>query len=205
MKTDWMRRCLVVFVAGLASGSVTLTHGLTDSPIRQGGFETEHQTIGYFNVEEESAWQVSSSHNRQIIAPSCGRVLPYSGKKLACLIAREHRERNAIWQRIRLPATRPLFLNLRLLGYSEERCDAPYFDRVAVYLGGTTLFENPRVCLDNPGSRQWGPVSFDISAFAGQAVVLKFEVSTIDTGASLFAMDDLVVSATPIDRPLNWQ
>jgi hypothetical protein len=204
MKIAWTHSRLIVLVTLLSSGFTYTARGATDSPIHQGGFETVRTSIGYFSFEEDTAWQISSSHQRQIIAPSCGRVLPASGERLACLIARENGERNAIWQRIQLPSTRPLFLNHWLLGYSEERCDVPYFDRVAVYLGGKTLFENSRVCVGNPSSQRWEPVSFDISAFAGQTVVLKFEVSTYDTGASFFAIDNVTVSTTPIDRPLNW-
>jgi hypothetical protein len=204
MRIGWVHIGLFVLVAGLSSSFIDKAHSGPDSPVRQGGFEAKHKTIGYFTFKEDTAWQVSSIHQRQIISPRCGNVLPATGKSLACLMVREKRERNAIWQRVQLPSAHALFLNLWLLGYSEEICDPPYFDRVAVYIGGQSLFENPRVCRENPGSQNWGPVSFDISAFAGQNVVLKFEVSTYDTGASLFAIDNIVVSATPIDRPLNW-
>lgn len=191
-KISTIMRSSVMIIAICTVGSISAQ---TYAVFRNGGFEEPDST----------AWQTYSSHRRPIVVTLCGRVMPASGSRLACLMAREHGERSAAFQRVQLPPKVPLFLNHQVLGYSEERCDVPQFDRVSVRVGSEIVFENARVCRDNPSDSRWRWASFDISRFAGKSVLIGFEVSTIDTGATLFALDNFSVSASPMSAPLNWR
>lgn len=173
---------------GLGSSLLHDARAESSSPVLNGGFE-EGTGVG---------WKEVSSHGRQIIGEACGPLRPVSGSRFACLMVREPSERNIVFQTVRLPSQTPLFLNLRVFGYSEEMCDVPYYDRFAIYVGDWPLVENQTVCRGSLGYPMWQWASFDISPLAGQTVRIAFAVSTLhDGGASLFVIDDVSISRSP--------
>lgn len=127
-------------------------------------------------------------------------VEPYSGEYVAYLGWDEDDRRIAtISQRVALPNTWPLYLNLALWLYSEELCDVGYYDWFGFYIDGKAVLENDRLCQGNTGGDGWRTLSIDISAYAGQNVILAFQIGSnlLDPLASWALLDAMSLS----DRP----
>lgn len=123
-------------------------------------------------------------------------VPAHSGQYMARLgYDQDNRRLAQIGQQITLPNSTPLFLNFALWLYSEELCDVPYYDGIALYIAGQTVVKDDRVCRgsDTGGWRQF---SVDVSALAGQTVGIVFEISSADVLTSVMLLDDVAISGT---------
>lgn len=123
-----------------------------------------------------------------------------SGRYLAWLgYAADNRHSAAIGQQVTLPMTWPIYLNMAVWIYSEEICDAGYWDTFGLYIDGAPFEENPRVCRGNTGGDGWRLVSFNLSAYAGQTVFISFRMWTgfQDPLASVAVLDDVSISSAP--------
>jgi len=127
-------------------------------------------------------------------------VEPYSGDYVAYLgYESDNRHVATLSQRVTLPSTFPLYLNLAIWLYSEELCDVGYYDWFGFYIGGQAIVENARLCRGNTGGDGWRRISLDISAYAGQNVVLAFQIgsNSFDPLASWALLDALFLSDQP--------
>ena len=77
---------------------------------------------------------------------------------------------------------------------SEELCEAPCYDNVAIHIGGQTAFQNDRACRGSE-TAGWQKFSIDISILAGQTVPIAFEISSADSLTSHLLLDDIAVSS----------
>jgi len=166
--------------------SVTATFGL-DTPV--GGFAN-----GNFEQGPGVGW-LQDPGNMIYTAAEMG-VAPYSGQYAAWVgYHQDDRLSAAIGQIVTLPETVPVYLNFALLLYSEELCDPPWWDTFGVYAQGVAIAENTTVC--STGEQTWKRVSLDVSAYAGQSVLIGFEMSSVDLMASVALIDDVFLSGTP--------
>lgn len=111
----------------------------------------------------------------------------------------DDRHSASISQQVTLPDVWPLYLNYWLNLYSEEICDAGYWDTFGLYVNGQPVVENGHLCNGNTGGDGWRRVSTDISAYAGQTVEITFEIASgwYDPLASVALLDDLSLSQVP--------
>jgi len=127
-------------------------------------------------------------------------IQAYQGEYVAWIgYAPDNRHSATIGQAVTLPNTWPLYLHFALWLYSDEICDAGYWDTFGFYVNGEAMVENPRLCHGNTGGDGWRLVSMDLSPYAGQTVVLAFEISStaFDPLASVAVLDDLRLSNIP--------
>ncbi len=125
----------------------------------------------------------------------------YSGEYIAWLgYASDNRHSAAIGQKVTLPNTWPLYLNHALYLYSEETCEVGLWDSFGLYFDGFAIQENQRLCWSDTFKDGWHQVSFDISTYAGQTVMLVFQISSgglQDPLASYALLDALHLSDMP--------
>lgn len=124
----------------------------------------------------------------------------YEGEYVAYLgYEQDDRRVATLSQRVSLPNSWPLYLNLALWLYSEEICDVGYYDWFGFYIDGEAVVENTRLCNGNTGGDGWRRVSIDISAYAGLTVVTAFQIGSniADPLASYALLDALSLSDQP--------
>jgi hypothetical protein len=164
-------------------------------------FELEGGAGGLLNGDFEQgtgAGWVEQPSGLVYSATQLGMAVP-SGQYAARLgWAADDRHTVRISQQVTLPQLQPLYLNYWLLLYSEEICDAGYWDTVGFYVDGQPLVQNSHLCHDNTGGEGWRQTSVDLSNFAGQTVTIAFEISSAwyDPLASVLYLDALSLSQT---------
>jgi hypothetical protein len=154
-----------------------------DNPILNGDFE----------MGPGVGW---AQHPGTVIFPAgnLGGAPPFSGQYSAFLgFDRDDRRLVQLGQRVTLPARSPLFLNFAAWIYSEELCDVPWYDQITLYLNGTPVYRDDRVCRSS-GTGGWVKSSVEVSALAGQSVAIVFEISSADVLASVLLLDDIALS-----------
>ena len=161
---------------------------------------------GNFEQGQNAGWQPYNNYDRNVLIMGNRLFQPYSGRWFVSLVAREYGEVSRLSQQITLPNIRAVYLNLFIFLYSEEMCDVPYYDAIVISINQIPLIENPRICSGNPPVRGWIPSTFDLSMFAGQTVLITFQVSTIDTGSTVFSLDNISIDSKPLSWPPdNWR
>ncbi len=121
-------------------------------------------------------------------------VIPFSGQYAVWLgYDQDSRKSARLGQRVTLPNIRPLYLNFALWLHSEESCDVPYYDALTVYINGTVAAKNDSVCRGTVAD-QWQKVSVDITLLAGTVATFVFEISSVDSLASVALLDDIALS-----------
>ncbi|HOW63966.1 MAG TPA: hypothetical protein P5186_16895 [Candidatus Paceibacterota bacterium] len=132
-------------------------------------------------------------------APDYG-IAAFSGEYVAYLgYEDDNRHIATLSQRVTLPNSWPLYLNLAIWLYSEEMCDVGYYDWFGFYVDGRAIVENSRLCRGNTGGEGWRTLSFDISSYAGLNVLLTFQIgsNSIDPLASWALLDTINLSNQP--------
>ncbi len=155
---------------------------------------------GDFENGRDNSWQ--EDNNREDFLALVRRgdsidppVTPTSGQWLAALFARDFSEVSQIWQTVTLPASGQIFLKLSYLIKSEESCDVPYYDSIAVYIDNTIVVDWWDIC-DYYSMENWDTDYIDLSSYAGQTVQITFEISTLDGGLTTLFLDDISIITT---------
>lgn len=167
---------------GPKSATATFTAAVAANPIVNGGFE-QGPNVGW-QQQPGSLIYTSAQLNGNAFSGNYSAYLGYD---------QDSRRLARIGQQVALPNTTPLFLNFAALLYSEELCDVPYYDNVAIYIGGQTAFQNERICRGSE-TAGWQKFSIDISTLAGQSVPIVFEISSADSLTSYLVLDDIAIS-----------
>lgn len=124
-------------------------------------------------------------------------VPAHSGQFMARLgYEQDGRRLSRIGQRFTLPNTQPLYVNFAAWVASEELCDVPWYDNISIYVNGTPVYQDDRVCRGSD-TGGWRQTSIDVTPLAGQSMTLVFELSSADTLSSILLLDQVFVSNTP--------
>ena len=112
---------------GPKTATATFTAAVAANPVVNGDFE-QGPGVG---------WQQQPGQLIYTAAELGGPA--YSGNSAAYLgYDKDSRRLARLGQFVALPNSKPLFLNFAAVLYSEELCDVPYYDNVAIYIGGQT-------------------------------------------------------------------
>jgi hypothetical protein len=165
-----------------------------------GAFSADTPASGFVNGDFEQGpkvgWQQEPS-NMIYTAQELG-VMPYGGNYAAWVgYHPDNRKWAAIRQVVTLPDSWPLYLNFALWLYSEELCDPPWWDTFGVHVNDETIEENSRLCSGNTGGDGWRRISLNVSAYAGQTVAIVFQISSVDTLASVALIDEVFIGSVP--------
>jgi hypothetical protein len=131
-----------------------------------------------------------------LILPAAELEVPISGRYAARLgYAADNRHSAVMGQKVTVPLTWPVTLSFALFLYSEEMCDAGYWDTIGTYVNGQALEENSHLCRGNTGGDGWRRVDLDLSAYAGETILLEFAVWTglQDPLASVAFFDEITI------------
>ncbi len=188
--------------SGAATGNQPARFTVTGPVSLTARFEPAPPPTGLVNADFEAGpgvgW-VEWPGPLVVLASSLG-IQAASGQYVARLgWGPDNRRSEVLAQEFTLPATTPLYLDAAYWIYSEELCDVGYYDRFRVYINDQVVSENDRLCRsDNTGGWEWARLN--LSAYAGQRVVLAFEIfsHTADPLASIVVLDALRLhSGTP--------
>jgi hypothetical protein len=176
---------------------------ILDSPQRvTATFRAAAATLGLVNGDFESGPGVGwEQQPYPLIRPAEELGIPVvSGRYVAWLgYASDNRHSAVLGQKVTLPRSWPVYLNFRLWLYSEEICDVGYWDTFGLYINGQAFEENARLCRSDTFEDGWHRVSFDLSPYAGETILIEFAMWTglQDPLASIALLDDLSFSASP--------
>jgi hypothetical protein len=150
---------------------------------------------GDFELGRNGDWADSSSVGYNLIGEYTpgATPLPHSGDWLAWLGGIEN-ETALLSQVVTLPSDTPIYLHYDYQVWSDKAaCNA---DWMRLYAGATEL-ESRGLC-SAAATDDWMAASVDLSAYAGQAITIAFEVTTDSSeDTSSFFIDDVSLARTP--------
>jgi hypothetical protein len=164
-------------------------------------FEVESHAPGLVNGDFEEGPDVGwQQHPYPLVMPAASLgVQAFSGQYVVRLGPTPDNQHSiTIAQQMSLPQVWPLYLHFAVWIESEEMCEVGLWDTMGLYVNSEPLVENSRLCWSD-STRGWQTQSVDLSAYAGQTVLLAFELSSpeFDPLASAVLLDGLWLSNTP--------
>jgi hypothetical protein len=189
-----------VFAGWSGDGSGTDTRQLVMDSAKSvtATFETVAPAVtGLVNGDFEAGPDVGWEQDPYPLIYSADQLeISISGRYAARLgYDRDNRHSAILGQKITLPAAWTVTLNMALYLYSEETCEVGIWDTFGLYINGQALEENARLCHTDTFDG-WHRVSFDLSAYAGQTIMLEFAMWTgglQDPLASVAFLDELSI------------
>jgi secreted trypsin-like serine protease len=147
---------------------------------------------GDFEQGQDVGWQESSSNGWAIVVNDFAFTgVTAHGGEWAAWLGGDYNETSVISQPVTLAAEAP-FLNFYHLIGSEDACG---YDFASVNVNGAVV-QSYDLCFAT-ATGGWLPQSVDLTAYAGQLVVLDFVVVTDSSGNSNWFLDDVTFSSSP--------
>lgn len=153
------------------------------SPVPNGGFESG-----------PSAWSAASVLQRPIIVPAGdlpAYIAPHSGSWAAWLGGVDG-ETGSLQQTVLVPAGAPFLSYWQKVDSAESRC---HYDTASVWVNNAVVDAYGLCASASPLG--WAPRSLDLSAYAGQAVLLRIQVTTDGSLPTSLFLDDVALQSAP--------